>query len=273
MIYILLTVFGLIGGSFISASVWRLHEQAHQKSKKAAKELSITRGRSMCPACHHVLAANDLVPVFSWLWLRGKCRYCKQPIGIKEPIIELSLAAFFDFSYAFWPRAVHGIGLFEFILWLIFIGGFLALAIYDIRWGLLPNKIVYPFIVLAVCQVLILSVVFHGEFGTLSDAFWGVVVGGGIFYLLFQLSNGQWIGGGDVKLGGLLGLLVGGPLPAFLLLFFASCLGTIYALPQLSQGKLKANSRIPFGPFLLLAGVLIRLFGVSLIMWYKKQII
>jgi prepilin signal peptidase PulO-like enzyme (type II secretory pathway) len=273
MVYIFLTVLGLILGSFVSASVWRLHEQGKSKSKKFTKALSISRGRSMCPACHHVLAASDLVPVFSWLWLRGKCRYCNQPIGIREPVIELSLAVFFDISYAFWPRAMHGIGLFEFILWLIFVSGVLALAIYDIRWGLLPNKVVYPLIVLGICQVLTLSIVFRGGLGTLSDAFWGVVVGGGIFYLLFQLSNGRWIGGGDVKLGGLLGLLVGGALPAFLLLFLASCLGTLYALPQLSRGRLKANSRIPFGPFLLFAGLLVRLFGAGLIMWYKKQII
>src|ERR1700712_4728549 len=103
----LLVVLGLIFGSFVNAFVWRLHERESllQKKRKPTKkqlsELSILHGRSMCVHCHHELAAKDLVPLFSWLWLRGKCRYCHKPIQ-DSPLIEAVLPVLFIVSYLAW---------------------------------------------------------------------------------------------------------------------------------------------------------------------------
>jgi prepilin signal peptidase PulO-like enzyme (type II secretory pathway) len=99
------------------------------------------------------------------------------------------------------------------------------------------------------------------------------LVGGGIFYLLFQLSAGKWIGGGDVKLGALLGILVGGPVQSLLLIFVASALGSVISVPLLITGKAKRGTKLPFGPFLIVAAIIVRLFGVSLVAWYKRQIL
>src|SRR5580700_9634934 len=120
MIIVVLAVLGLCLGSFVNALVWRLHEQSNPKQKTknkkqkakqlSANELSILRGRSMCPDCHHQLAAKDLVPVISWLDLRGKCRYCHRPISIQYPLVELATAGLFVFSYFFWPLAFNGVG-------------------------------------------------------------------------------------------------------------------------------------------------------------------
>jgi prepilin signal peptidase PulO-like enzyme (type II secretory pathway) len=89
-------------------------------------------------------------------------------------------------------------------------------------------------------------------------------VGGGLFYVLFQMSGGRWIGGGDVKLGFLLGLVVGGPMEAVMVLFLSSLLGVIAILPLLAAKKASRKSLIPYGPFLIIAAIVIQLFGAEL---------
>jgi prepilin signal peptidase PulO-like enzyme (type II secretory pathway) len=100
-----------------------------------------------------------------------------------------------------------------------------------------------------------------------------VAVGGGLFYLLFQVSKGKWIGGGDVKLGGLLGLVAGTPARSLLLIFLASLLGSFISLPLLANHRLKRTSMIPFGPFLIIAAILVQLFGIGVLHWYRQTFI
>src|SRR3712207_2755294 len=96
MVYLAFLFFGLCLGSFVNALVWRIHEQdilrekerLSSADKQRLEKLSISKGRSMCMHCGHELAAKDLVPVFSWLYLRGKCRYCKHVIP-DSPVAEL----------------------------------------------------------------------------------------------------------------------------------------------------------------------------------------
>ena len=294
MIIAVLLVLGLCFGSFVNALVWRLHEQAEAKeqieeltnkkqtkaSKAAAsklqvrlKDLSISTGRSMCVDCNHTLAWYDLIPVFSWLSVGGKCRYCRKPISWQYPLVELATAAIFIVSYIFWPQALAGAGLVNFIIWLTTLVAFMAMTIYDFRWMIIPNVIVYPLIVLTALQ----RIVDYAFFGTSWLAFLLTVaaslVGGGIFYILYQISGGNWIGGGDVKLGFALGFLVGTPLQALLLLLIASLLGLIGSIPALLQSKSKHKLQIPFGPFLMLACVILVLFGTSVVHWYSNLLI
>jgi prepilin signal peptidase PulO-like enzyme (type II secretory pathway) len=273
MVVLVLMVFGLCLGSFINALVWRLHEQEKLTSKKKAKpaELSILHGRSMCPKCKHILAAKDLVPVLSWASLRGKCRYCQRPISWQYPVVELITAGLFIFCWAFWPLPLNGIGLFEFIFWLVFVIGLVALAVYDLKWFLLPNRIVYTLIGLALIQLLVVLVAYHGGVSALASALWGALIVSGTFFVLFQVSGGKWIGGGDVSLGFLLGLLVGGPLNSILMLFIASCTGTVLSLPFVIAGRAKRDTHLPFGPLLVMGAIVIRLFGVSINHWLTSR--
>ena len=308
MVYIALILLGLCFGSFVNALVWRLYQQGNggegeeqgpesdKKDKKSGKkarhavayppaltpppasELSILKGRSMCVDCRHTLAAKDLIPVLSWVSLRGKCRYCRKAISWQYPLVELLTAGLFVASYVFWPLPLSGSGLLglsvsnglAFGFWLIFLVGFMALAVYDLRWFLLPNKIVYPLLVLAAGQALARAAL-DGDVAILTTAIWGLAIGGGIFYLLFQVSRGTWIGGGDVKLGFLLGLIVGGPVNSLLLLFLASLLGCLVTVPLLLSGRATRKSHIPFGPFLLLAAIIVQLFGAAILAWYQHQ--
>lgn len=270
MIIAVLTVTGLVLGSFVNALVWRFHEQAklaesgHKKGKPTQAELSMLRGRSMCSNCHHELAVKDLVPLFSWLWLRGKCRYCRQSIQ-DSPWIEAVLPILFVISYLTWPIELQGEGLYLFGFWLVFLVGFMALTSYDLRWYLLPNRIVFPLMGLAGLQVIGQLIWFEGDSRLLADTALGVLIASGIFYGLYILSKGNWIGGGDVKLGVVLGVLAGAALPAMLVLFIASLLGTLVALPQLISGKAGRASKIPFGPYLMAATFIVVLYGDWLI--------
>lgn len=285
MIIVLLVLLGLVLGSFANAAIWRLHaqdelaEQDSKRSKKPARsqaDLSIVTGRSMCTHCGHVLGAKDLVPVLSYVWLRGRCRYCGKPIE-DTPVAELLTPLLFVVSYVWWPWSLSATSLGEgwllFGLWLVFLVGFVVLALYDLRWLLLPDRVVFPLIALALLQLGLRAVVFHDGATLLLNALWGVAVIAGLFESLYVISRQRWIGFGDVKLAIVLGLLVGGPWPAVLVIFMASLLGSLAALPLLVQGKSMRQTHIPFGPFLLAAAVAVLLWGSSIISWYTGLLV
>ena len=273
MIIGILIILGLSMGSFVNALVWRLHEQEKPKKKRAASdaELSIVSGRSMCPHCKHTLAWYDLLPVVSWLSVLGKCRYCHKSISWQYPLVELATAVLFVISYAFWPSDLNTtLATIPFITWLIALVGLVALTVYDIKWMLLPNRVVFPLLGLAISSVVMQSIFSPGPLTLILNAFGGLAVAGGIFYVLFQVSNGKWIGGGDVKLGFVLGLLLAKPVLGFLMLFVASILGLIVSVPTLFTRKLQLSSRIPFGPFLIMATIIVMLSGQTIIDWYSS---
>lgn len=250
-----LITLGLILGSFVNAFVWRLHT-----GKNWVNE------RSECTHCHHKLAPFDLIPVVSWLMLRGKCRYCHKKIE-DTPFPELMLPALFVVSYLFWPMSFEGRGLIEFSLWIVFLVGFMTLTLYDLKWFLLPNKIVFPLIGLAVAQVLAVAW-YTGDWRIFVTSAGGALAVAGVFYVIFQISDGKWIGGGDVKLGIVLGILAGSVLSGFLLLFAASVAGLVAAIPMLLKGKADRKTQIPFGPFLILGLIIVKLFGAAVLDWY-----
>lgn len=276
MAIIILLLLGLCFGSFVNALVWRIHtlETNKKLSKKQKRELSVLHGRSMCVHCKHTLAWYDLLPVVSWLSLRGKCRYCHKSISWQYPLVEVLTAGLFVLSYVAWPYSLdEPAGAVLFALWLVFLVGFVALAVYDIRWMILPNRIVYPLIALAVVQVIIRAALTGDAVGTIGGAALGFLVIGGLFYILFQLSDGKWMGGGDVKLAFMIGPLVGSGVLSIMVIFFASVLGTLVSAPFLAQRTLRASSRIPFGPFLIAATVVVYLYGNRILDWYTQGLL
>lgn len=268
----ILLILGLTLGSFVNALIWRLYQQSLPKKKRIASDsrLSITKGRSMCMSCGHELGPLDLVPVVSWLWLRGKCRYCKAPIP-DTPVAELVLPVLFLVSYAYWPKTLqfgwneYGIALFG--VWLLVLTCFLALTIYDIRWYRLPDRIVMPLTLLAIAFVGV-KVAATGDYSEILAALGGVVGIAGLFWLLSIVSKGAWIGWGDVKLAVSLGLLAGTAPLALLVIFIASLTGTVSALPQVIQGRKGLKGTIPFGPHLMGATIIVVLWGSAMWGWY-----
>lgn len=278
MIIIALVVLGLCFGSFTNALVWRVHEQTLPKKKrikvKNDQELSVLKGRSMCPHCGHTLAAKDLVPVLSWLELKGKCRYCSKPIAWQYPVVELAMAVLFALSYMFWPTDLNSaLTWLQFGVWLAALVVFVALMIYDVRWMTLPNRLVMVVTVLGVAYFLLAAAIGNWHGAIFRDAALSLLLFFGGFYTLYQLSRGKWIGGGDVKLAAGLSLFCLTPGKSFLAIFLASILGTVVILPLLVMHKAKVTSKLPFGQFLLAATIIVVLFGQSLIHWYNQTFI
>ncbi len=241
-------------------------------NKKYLHSLSIMRGRSMCSTCHHVLAPKDLVPVLSWISLRGKCRYCSARIP-DTPFSEIFTCVLFVLSYIFWPTPFSGIQIIIFVLWLAILVGLMILVVYDFRWLLLPNRVVYPLAVIACVQAVFVIQQSPHKGSSILSLLLAVLIGGGLFYILFQISQGKWIGGGDVKLGWLLGLMMATPARSLLLIFVASVGGSLISVPLLAIGKLKRSSVIPFGPFLIFGAIIVQLFGVNILNWYEHIIL
>jgi len=262
---VFLAAIGAAFGSFVGAFTWRLHEHK-----------DFVSDRSECEHCHHKLSVLDLVPIFSWLFLRGKCRYCKANIGATTFWLELAMALLFLGSYLFWPLPfVTWQAWASFALWLVYLVGLAALLVYDFRWMILPNVIIFPLIGLAVIESSIRYPVQQPDGNMLHHTgvvALGVLVLGGLYWLLHTVSKGKWVGYGDVKLGVFMGVALGFP-NALLALFLANIIGFIAILPGVLTGRLKRTSRVPFGPFLIIAFIISFLFGPRIIDWYLHLIL
>lgn len=251
---------GLILGSFVNALVWRTH-----------KKKDMLKGRSQCVHCAHQLTAADLVPLLSWLVLRGRCRYCQKPISRQYPPVELSMAAVFTLSYIFWPADLVGGQWVLFSSWLAVSVGLLALAVYDLRYMLLPSKILYPAAATAAIGRLVYILGFEPD-KLEAAAAWGLslAIASGLFWLIYIMSGGKAIGFGDVRLGLISGTVLADPLLALLMIFGASVLGTLFVLPGLASRRRSMISKVPYGPFLIVSTFIVLLFGERLSDWYQN---
>jgi prepilin signal peptidase PulO-like enzyme (type II secretory pathway) len=136
---------------------------------------------------------------------------------------------------------------------------------------LLPNKIIYPTLAAAVSGRLIYLVSFETDIKK-AIAMWAlsVAVASGLFWLIFVISSGKWIGFGDVRLGLIIGTVLADPILSLMMIFAASILGSLIAIPLMLTGRKSIGSRIPFGPFLILATFLVLLFGQIPIDYYNR---
>lgn len=259
---VLIVLLGFVFGSFINALVWRLR---HKRD--------MWHERSECTHCRHVLAWYDLVPFFSWLSLGGKCRYCHRRIE-DHPLVEVITPIIFVVSYLVWPYGWNLTGYVAFGLWLIALVVLIALAVYDLRWYVLPDVMVFPLTVIGLVIGLIIRINFGSSdlYMAAIDMAGGVFVIAGLYWALYQLSQGRYVGYGDVKLSVFIGLLVGWQ-GALLSLMLANFLGLLFVLPGLLLGKLTPKSKIPFGPFLIAACIMAFLWGESIINWYTLSIL
>jgi len=283
VISIILIILGLMSGSFVGATVWRLRARQLRLDAKAGEKVSATskkqvaklqhaplhKDRSVCLHCGHTLAWYDLVPLVSWLSLGGKCRYCHRPIGWLEPVLELTLAIFFVCSYLLWPATITpGVELFRFVVWLVAGVGLAMLFVYDMKWYLLPNVVTFPLIGLGLLYAIVIVVVGKFAPSVIISVLLGCLILSGLYYVIYVLSKQQWIGFGDVKLGLALALLLADWQLAVLALFLANLIGTVLFLPALLMGKVKRQAHIPFGPLLITGWAIAGLFGSAILQWY-----
>jgi leader peptidase (prepilin peptidase) / N-methyltransferase len=253
---ILAVAYGLIIGSFLNALVWRVYVGK-----------SIAKGRSMCPHCKHELMVMDLLPVLSWLMLGGKCRYCKKPISLQYPLVELATGVLFALSYLL-VGPVGLIGWLEFIIWLYVLSSLVFLAVYDLKWMLLPNVVLIPAIGIQLGWVVVRWLL-GAPTGSLTGPLFAAVAAGLGFLVLALLANGRLMGLGDVKLVLLMGLVLGvkNMIVALLIGFNAAAfIGVILMI----LGRKKRTDYLPFGPFLVLGTIVAYVYGAPIVNWYLQ---
>ncbi len=283
IVYLALVLAGACFGSFAGATVWRLRarqlvtdkknkEPYDKKELKRLERLTKTtalKDRSSCLHCGYELKWYDLIPVVSWLSLKGKCRSCKHPIGRFELIIELSMIAYFVLSYMLWPGGItNGLELTHFLLWLAAGVAMAILCAYDAKWFLLPDSAVLTLAAIGVGIVGVSAAQTQDLGGTLLAALGAVAVLGGLYAGLFALSQGRWVGFGDVKLGVALGLLLVDWQLALVALFLANVIGCLVVIPALATKKLQRSSHVPFGPMLITGAIIAWFAGWRLLEWY-----
>lgn len=239
----LLALLGACIGSFINAVVYRLPRRASPLS-----------GHSACPDCKHALSWCDLIPVLSFLALAGRCRYCGGRIAWRYPAVEFSGAVLFAAGWLLVPDWR------ELLIYLAVVSFFLALFVYDLYYYLVPDKISLP----AIATILSLNLAFgRPAFSLLA----GAALGASWFLAQFAVSKGRWVGGGDIRLGLLIGALLGWP-RVWLGLMLSYIAGSLVALVLIAFGRKTLKSRLPFATILLPATLVVWLWGEGIWRWY-----
>ena len=238
--------FGLVLGSFINAVLWRL-----PKRKK------IIFDRSECVHCGHKLEWRDLFPVLSFLFLKGKCRYCDKKISLQYPIVELAA------GFGILAVSKYGFGFLENI-WL---SGIFALSIlifiYDYRHFLILDR----FIIFGIAWILAGLAFFQSP-----NLFENFLTAAAIFLFFFSFyffSKGKWMGGGDPKLGFVIGLWLGWPM-GVLSIFISVMIGTILGIFLILIGRAKMKSKVPFGSLMIFGAWIAYFYGNRILEWYTS---
>jgi len=205
-----------------------------------------------------------LFPVFSFIFLKGKCRYCNKRISIQYPLVELATGILFVLVFNFLYPISTSYQLI-YILYLFYIFSALVIIfIYDLKHYLIPDKVLLPAIIIA----LLYNSLTNPQ--NILNSLLAVAVASGFFLVIFLISNGKWMGFGDVKLAILMGLVLGLSsvlVALFLAFFFGAIIGV--ALTTFRRKSLK--SEIPFGPFLIIGTFIAMLWGEQIIQWYMHS--
>lgn len=247
-VYIMVFLFGLCVGSFLNVCIYRIPEGE-----------SIVVVPSHCMTCGKKLHWYELIPLFSWLALRGKCHGCKSKISPQYPIIETSNALL-------WLLVLHFNGLNpEMLLIQCLLSALLVIAIIDARTMEIPNGLVIFIGVLAIIRTALYILLYDISKGEIINLVLGSLVMGGLFFLILFVSNGRAMGGGDVKLMFAIGLFLG--LKLTVLGLALGCIaGSIIHLTLMALKK--AGRQLAFGPYLSLGFAIAAVWGNEILFWY-----
>lgn len=242
------SLFGLAVGSFLNVVILRLEQRR-----------GFVFGRSSCPSCGREIEARDLIPVLSFLALRGKCRSCGSPISLQYPLVEGVSALLFAFA-VFGASSLAELA----FLWTA-ASLLLVIFVFDLRNMLIPDSVL----------LLLLGVSFLWKVGEAASGGWSVLASSGVaaaaasggFLAVYLASRGAWMGFGDVKLAFVMGVILGWPL-VLAALFLSFLLGGIAGGALILFGKKRMGSEVPFAPFLVLSTVIAYQWGGALLSWY-----
>ena len=237
---------GLCVGSFLNVVIFRVHDGE-----------SFVRGRSKCRTCEEPLGIRDLVPVLSYLNLRGRCRGCKNVIAWQYPAVELATGALFILAYT------HAGVTIQFVRDAVFASFLVIIFVYDLRHMLIIDRFTIPAIIFAIIVNLWLGFI----------PAWSLLAGGlvlsAFFWIQFLVSRGTWVGGGDIRMGALMGFMLGLE-QGLVALFLAYVFGAIVGGALLLAGKVNRKTPIPFGTFLATSTLAVMFVGAPMVQWYLR---
>lgn len=258
---IILGIFSFILGSCIGSFL-------NVVNMRLVKEQSLG-GRSHCFGCHKTLQFLDLVPIFSFIFLQGRCRYCKNPISSRYFISEIFMGFLFLFGVSIFPISNLS-EIVNLLKYFVVISGLFVVFVIDFEHFLIYDIVLYITGGLILFLNLVLDI-FSGNLFTFNSIVLNSLVAGFFawlpFYSLWFFSKGRWMGYGDVKLAFLLGVILGYP-NIFVGLFLAFILGGLVSIVLLLFFDKKMHSRIPFGTFLSIGTVIAMLYGEKLLKMY-----
>lgn len=241
-------ILGLCVGSFLNVVILRTY--THKP---------MLLGRSSCTNCQKTIRAFDLIPVMSFLLLKGRCRFCKTRFSFQYPLVELVTGLLFVFiawNFGGWSHLL-------FVLFYCGIGVFLVLVFaYDYLYMMIPDRFVIPGIVYALLGNGFLRTV------SVSSTICGIVLIGGFFLVQYLFSRGEWVGGGDIRMGVFMGALLGLS-HGVLALFLSYVIGAFVSVLLLVCKRVQKTTAIPFGTFLTIGTFLSLVMGTELIAWYR----
>lgn len=251
--------YGATIGSFLNCIIYRL-----QQNK------SFFKGRSYCPHCKHILSWKDLIPIFSFFILKGKCRYCQNKISFQYPLVEIFTGLLFIAIFWHVKNIIFTVPGFLYFCYLLFICCCLiVIFVYDLKHYLIPDNILSVAILTTIFWFF-LSLIFKvSTLAEIKRAILSAIFPSLFFLALILISKEKWMGWGDFKLSILMGIFLGWPKILFSL-FFAFFIGGIVAIFLVILGKKKMKSEIPLGPFLVSGTFFALFFGEKIIYWYLE---
>jgi leader peptidase (prepilin peptidase)/N-methyltransferase len=241
-------VMGLLIGSFLTVVIDRVPRGA-----------SIVQPGSACGTCGLELGPLDLVPVMSWIVLRGKCRKCRQPIGVEPIVVEIVTAALFVLM------AIHFESGVLVAAFCVFAAGLTGLTVIDLKTQRLPREVTYTVMALG-APLLVIAALIENEPRRIYMALIGAAISLAVMGALYIASRGG-LGDGDVRLSPLLGMYLGWLNPGLALvgLFYGFILGAVIGVAMMIIGKAGRRTQLPFGPFLAAGSIVAIFYGQNLI--------
>lgn len=253
-IFLVTFSFGLLIGSFLNCLIYRL-----------PRGISFMRGRSFCPFCRHQLAWFDNIPLLSFLFLKGKCRYCATRISLQYPVVEV-LTALAYMTILFTLPHSNAPEVFVMIYYWVIASVLLSIFFIDWKHRIIPDELVIIFSITAFLTTVILTG-FAGLFIHIATGLSYLLV----FLALYFFTQGKGMGFGDIKLSFAIGLLLG--FPNIIVSFYLSFLtGAFVSLILVIQGKKKLKSKIPFGPFMVFGTGIAFIWGDALWVLFRRII-
>lgn len=239
IIGIIVVLIGLAMGSFFACAGYRI-----------PNKISIVKGRSFCPECKKQLKWYMNIPVFSYIFLGGKCAYCKKKISIIYPFIEIVTALLYFLSFELYINTPP-ISYLNFVISIVLASALMITIVSDFRYYYISDRVIFSSIAIA----LIIKYIYSGFTVTFYSLLSGI---GMLLVFLFvkflgdRIFKKESLGGGDIKLVALIGISLGF-VPSLISIFLASIFGLIFSLLSKSDDK---NGIVPFGPFLLIGALI-----------------